>query len=69
MTAKPQPTAPPLPIGAAARALSVSVDTLRRWEAEGKITSTRTLGGQRRYTPAEITRVRELMAGEEKASA
>ena len=32
-----------------ARQLGVSVDTLRRWENEGRIDSTRTAGGQRRY--------------------
>ncbi|MFM9140457.1 MAG: MerR family DNA-binding transcriptional regulator [Solirubrobacterales bacterium] len=34
-------------IGAAASILGVSVDTLRRWEKEGKITFGRTSGGQR----------------------
>lgn len=47
-----------VPIGAAARLLGVSVDTLRRWEAEGKIASTRTLGKQRRFDRAEIERAR-----------
>ena len=68
MTA-PHTRPPTLSIGVAARELNVSVDTLRRWEAEGKIQSTRTLGGQRRYSPDEISRVRGLMAGPEKASA
>ena len=36
-------------IGEAANYLGVSVSTLRRWEKEGKITSERTKGGQRRY--------------------
>jgi excisionase family DNA binding protein len=42
----------------AARLIGVSVDTLRRWEKAGKITSTRTAGGHRRYDLAEhgITR-------------
>ena len=38
-----------LTIGEAARMLGVSVDTIRRWERDGKITGTRTLGGQRRF--------------------
>ncbi|MGJ7914648.1 recombinase family protein [Massilia sp. LXY-6] len=37
-----------LPIGAAARALDVSTDTLRCWEASGRLTPARTEGGQRR---------------------
>jgi excisionase family DNA binding protein len=32
-----------------ARQLGISADTLRRWENEGRIESTRTAGGQRRY--------------------
>jgi excisionase family DNA binding protein len=36
-------------IGAAARHLGVSQDTLRRWERAGKIKSERTLRGHRRY--------------------
>lgn len=38
--------------------LGVSVATVRTWEANGKITSTRTPGGQRRFDLAEIERVR-----------
>ena len=52
-----------VPIGTAAVALGVSVDTLRRWETEGRIKSTRTLGGQRRYSPTEIERVQAVMSG------
>jgi len=51
------PTSDLLSIGEAARALGVSVDTLRRWEREGKITSTRTLGGQRRYRRTDIAAI------------
>lgn len=47
-----------LPIGDTARLLGVSVPTIRRWESEGKIAGTRTLGGQRRFTRAEIERVK-----------
>ena len=36
-------------IGEAAQILGVSVSTLRRWDREGKISSVRTSGNQRRY--------------------
>jgi excisionase family DNA binding protein len=36
-------------IGKASEILGVSIDTLRRWESDGKITSERTSGGHRRY--------------------
>jgi putative resolvase len=51
-----------LTIGDTARELGVSVDTIRRWEREGKITATRTLGGQRRFSTAEINRVKAQAA-------
>ena len=41
-------------ISEAAKALGVSPDTLRRWEATGKITSERTAGGHRRYDLAKL---------------
>lgn len=41
-------------IGEAARLAGVSIDTLRRWEREGKLSATRTFGGQRTYSSAEI---------------
>ena len=41
-------------IGEAARVLGVAVDTLRRWERKGKITATRTLGGQRRFARSDV---------------
>ena len=40
---------PQLSIDEAARKLGVSTKTLRRWEAEGKIKPSHTLGGHRRY--------------------
>lgn len=43
-----------LPIGEVARLLNVSVDTIRRWEGEGKIEATRTPGQQRRFARAEV---------------
>lgn len=53
------PEAPDLiPIGEAARQLGVSVDTIRRWEARGYITATRTPSGQRRFDITEVQRVK-----------
>ena len=37
--------------------LGVSVETLRRWEADGRLTTTRTDGGQRLVDLAEVTRL------------
>ena len=37
--------------------LSVSVDTLRRWEAEGKLSVSRSAGGQRRIPITEVRRL------------
>lgn len=45
-------------IGQAAELLGVSVETLRRWEADGKLRTRRSAGGQRVVTAAEITRLR-----------
>ncbi|MBA3645127.1 MAG: MerR family DNA-binding transcriptional regulator [Gemmatimonadaceae bacterium] len=39
-------------IGQAAQLAGVSIDTLRRWEAQGKLTAVRSLGGQRTYLVA-----------------
>ncbi|MCY7333379.1 MAG: helix-turn-helix domain-containing protein, partial [Pseudanabaena sp. CAN_BIN31] len=36
-------------VGEVAELKAVSVDTVRRWEKEGKIKSIRTDGGHRRY--------------------
>src|SRR5688572_6597417 len=41
-------------IGEAAKALGVSIKTLRRWEASGKISSVRTPGGTRLYSVSEL---------------
>lgn len=41
-------------IGLAARLASVSVDTLRRWESDGKIAAVRTAGGQRRFRRSDV---------------
>ena len=41
-------------IGLAAKELGVSIPTLRRWEAEGKIQPERTPSGHRRYDVAQL---------------
>lgn len=41
-------------IGEASEALGVSITTLRRWEAEGKLIPERTAGRQRRYDLAKL---------------
>jgi len=46
-----------LAIGETARRLGVAVETVRRWEAQGVIASTRTPGGQRRFPQAEVDRI------------
>jgi molybdopterin-binding protein len=48
-----------LSLGDAARALGVSVDTLRRWDRDGKLETIRDEGNRRRVPAAEIERLRE----------
>ncbi len=50
---------PKLSRSEAAYLLGVSTDTLRRWEKEGKIDSTRTKGGHRRYDLTDILKDKE----------
>lgn len=44
-------------IGEAAAILGVRVETLRRWERDGKLEVERTAGGQRRVSQAEVARL------------
>jgi molybdopterin-binding protein len=44
-------------IGEAAEMLGVRVETLRRWEREGKLTTERTPGGQRLVPAVEVARL------------
>jgi molybdopterin-binding protein len=46
-----------LPIGQAAELIGVSVETLRRWEEQGRLRAVRTAGGQRRIPVVEVTRL------------
>lgn len=52
-------------IGQAAAILGVRVETLRRWEHEGKLRATRTAGGQRRVAAVEVARL--LAEGRERS--
>jgi molybdopterin-binding protein len=44
-------------VGQAAEMLQVSVETLRRWEAEGRLRMERSTGGQRIVPIGEVTRL------------
>jgi molybdopterin-binding protein len=46
-----------LRVGQAAEMLQVSIETLRRWEGEGRLTVTRSEGGQRLIPIGEVTRL------------
>jgi molybdopterin-binding protein len=54
---KPRDVQPPLRIGQAAELLGVSVDTIRRWAEDGTLRTTRTAGGQRLVSAAELRRL------------
>ena len=53
-------------IGQAAELLGVSVETIRRWETDGRLETTRTGGGQRLVQIADVSR---LMAERRRAAA
>src|SRR6201988_4459040 len=53
-TAKAEPA---LRVGQAAEMLQVSIETLRRWETEGRIHTERSSGGQRLVPIPEVTRL------------
>jgi molybdopterin-binding protein len=46
-----------LPLGEAARAIGVSVDTLRRWDRDGKLATVRDARNRRLVPPAEVERL------------
>jgi molybdopterin-binding protein len=56
-------------IGEAAAILSVRVETLRRWEREGKLKTKRTGGGQRLVPAAEVARLLAERHGHQRVSA
>jgi molybdopterin-binding protein len=47
----------PLRVGRAAEMLGVSVETLRRWETEGRLRMERSMGGQRLVDIEEVSRL------------
>src|SRR3989344_32672 len=46
-------------IASAAKSLKVSPASLRRWEREGKISSLRTPGGHRRFSPSDLETIKK----------
>lgn len=54
----------------AAQALSISTETLRRWDAEGRIPGPerRTAGGHRRYCQRSVERLAQVQRGERSAA-
>lgn len=54
---QPDPGGARLRVGEAAEMLGVSVETLRRWEAEGRLVMTRSEGGQRLVEVREVSRL------------
>ena len=54
---KPRAESRSLPIGEAARALGVSVDTLRRWERAGRLKTTRDSANRRHVSEDEVRRL------------
>jgi molybdopterin-binding protein len=65
MEASTDRSASDLRLGQAAELLGVSPDTLRRWEAEGRLATHRSAGGQRLVALAEVRR----LLGERRAAA
>ncbi len=51
-------------IGEAARTLGVSISTLRRWDAEGKLHANRTRSGHRRYDVSELVGLTSSLSAE-----
>jgi molybdopterin-binding protein len=51
-----------LKVGEAAKLLGVSADTIRRWDASGKLRTVRDAGNRRRVPVAEVERLRAAPA-------
>ena len=49
---------PDMTLGEAAKAIGVSVDTLRRWDRQGRVKTTRDTRNRRLVPPEEIARLR-----------
>jgi molybdopterin-binding protein len=56
-------------IGEAAAILGVRVETLRRWDREGRLKTKRTAGGQRLVPAAEVARLLAERHGHQRVSA
>jgi molybdopterin-binding protein len=57
MPDRTEPTRSRIRVGQAAEMLGVSVETLRRWEAEGRVRMERSEGGQRVVDVDEVSRL------------
>jgi MerR family transcriptional regulator, copper efflux regulator len=57
--------APEYPIGALAARFGLAAHVLRHWEDMGLLSPARRVAGRRRYGPAHLTRVAEIMAGKD----
>jgi molybdopterin-binding protein len=57
MAGKPPRAQPALRVGQAAEMLQVSIETVRRWETEGRLRTERSTGGQRLVPISEVTRL------------
>jgi molybdopterin-binding protein len=57
MSGSVKPASGRIRVGQAAEMLGVSVETLRRWEAQGRLQMKRSEGGQRLVEVADITRL------------
>jgi molybdopterin-binding protein len=57
MAGKASKARPALRVGQAAEMLQVSIETLRRWESEGRLRMDRSDGGQRLVPIVEVTRL------------
>ena len=66
-SARAAPPHRPVRIGQAAEILGVSTETLRRWEAKGRMRTTRSAGGQRMVDLDEVRRIRARSGRRERA--
>ena len=55
--ARSESGSPTVRVGEAAEMLGVSVETLRRWEQDGRLETERTAGGQRRVRLEDVARL------------